>query len=371
VAWLHGASVGESLSILPIVAALIARGWKCVVTTGTVTSAKLLQERLPDGAYHQFAPLDRRSWVNRFLNHWRPGLVVWTESELWPNSLSAISKRGIPIALVNARLSDKAFNGWKRWPGFARSVVNCFSIVLAQSDEDAVRFKSLGAQKVHMIGNLKFASAATDIDDDALNTLRQIIVQRPAWLAASIHPGEDSIVATAHRSLKHAHGKLLTVVVPRHPDRAKLMRKTFEAAGLKSAMRSDGEMPSDQTDIYIADTMGELGLFYRLVDVVFVGKSLAVGGGQNPIEPAQLGCALLFGPYMGNFRDTASELVSVGAALQVNNADELADQVSRLLSEQASRAAMKAAAKAWFASHSASSPDTLALLEPYLNKPSP
>jgi len=367
VVWLHAASMGESLSILPLLQAITTRGWSAVVTTGTVTSAQMLAERLPDKAIHQYVPLDRTAWANNFLQHWKPDLVIWTESELWPNTLAAVAARKIPAALVNARLSDRAFTGWKRWPDFARETVAAFTMVLAQSDADRSRFAALGARDTRVAGNLKLAAPDLPYDSAQLSALTAAIGDRPRWLAASIHPGEDTIAFDVHARLKSKHPGLITLVVPRHDVRGAEMASTATARGLTVVRRSQGLLPEAATDIYLADTMGELGLFYRLNDLVFLGKSLAVGGGQNPAEAAQLGCALLLGPDMSNFRDMTAALITAGAAQTVTDTAALTEAVDRFLTNPHERNRRGAAAKAYMAAQARALEETLSHLTPLLD----
>ena len=362
--WFHAASVGESQSLLPLIHAVASRGWQVLITTGTVTSAALLSERLPPTAIHQFIPLDRTAWVRSFLAHWRPDLVIWTESELWPNTLCELARQNTPAILVNGRLSDRTFRGWQRWPTLAHGCMNVFALVLAQSALDRDRFAALGARDARIVGNLKYAAAPLPADAHIYETLRAQIGARPHWLAASIHPGEDAIVADVHRRLKAAYPDLLTIIVPRHPPKAADM--AAHMSGLNVTLRTAAPTISPQTDIYIADTMGELGLFYRLNDVVFVGKSLAVGGGQNPAEPAQLGCALLWGPDMSNFRDMTAELLAAGAAATVADAPALAQSLRDLLQNPQKRRAMGDAGRSAVARHAAALDDTLRHIAPYL-----
>jgi 3-deoxy-D-manno-octulosonic-acid transferase len=323
--------VGESLTLLPLIARLQESGTEILLTTGTVTSAALMAERLPPGAIHQYMPLDHLPWMRRFLDHWRPDLVVWAESELWPNALGEIRARAIPAVLVNARMSDKAFRGWSRWPGTARAVLAAFGTVLAQSREDARRFRALGGREVHTVGNLKLAADPLPVDLAAVAGVKDAIGQRPVWLAASIHPGEDTLAVDVHRALAGTYADLLTIIVPRHPPKAAAMAATFAAAGLDVVQRSNGAAITPATDVYIADTIGELGLFYRVCDLVVVGKSFAVGGGQNPAEPAKLGCAVICGPDMSNFRDLTAALAAAGALRQVADASALIAAMTELL----------------------------------------
>lgn len=363
-AWFHGASVGEAMSLLPIVEEVRRAGWQVLVTTGTVTSAALLAERLPAGCIHQFVPLDRTAWVRRFIGHWQPDLVLWTESELWPNTLTEIGRLAIPAILLNARLSDKAYRGWKRWPGFAREVLAPFTLVLAQSTLDRDRFQDLGAKDARALGNIKLAAAPLPADDAEVAALRRAIAGRPTWLASSIHPGEEIIAADVHRRLRERLPGLLTLIVPRHAEKGRGMAAAM--TGLRTTLRSETRTIGSETDVYVADTMGELGLFYRLSDVVFMGKSLAVGGGQNPAEPALLGAALVLGPDMSNFRDITGELTGAGAAVHVADGAALAAAVERLLHSADERARMRDAGQRVMARHANAVKETMNALSHYL-----
>jgi 3-deoxy-D-manno-octulosonic-acid transferase len=363
--WCHAASVGESLTVLPLLTALLNEGagtTHILVTTGTVTSARLMAERLPDGAFHRYVPLDHRPWMARFLDHWRPDLILWTESELWTNALAEVAARRIPAALINARLSDKALRGWQHAPGFARTVLSAFQRVLAQSPEDGRRFADLGATDVRITGNLKLAAAPLPVDEAALAAFRHDIANRTVWLAASIHPGEDEIAGRVHAALKPKHPGLLTVIVPRHPPKAEEMAADLARAGLIVARRSAHQPVTAATDIYLADTIGELGLFYRACDVVFMGKSLTVGGGQNPAEPALLGCAVVLGADMSNFRDMTEALCTADAALQVGSAEGLTEAIDHLLADAAARRTFGENARAFLSAHHRALEDTRANL---------
>lgn len=346
--WIHGASVGEALSILPLIERIRATyaGWTVLVTTGTVTSAKLMAERLPAGVIHQYVPVDRVSYVRRFLEHWKPHLGLWMESEFWPNLVVETRASAVPMVVVNGRMSERSFAGWQKNRAMIWQLLRAFQRVLAQSDIDAERFSALGAKAVTMPGNLKFACAPLPVDADALTDAQTWIGERPHWLAASTHAGEEAIAGRAHLRLRDKIPGLLSIVVPRHPHRGEAVAEELSAMGLTVARRSLDEPVSAATDVYIADTMGEMGLFYRLCNVVFIGKTLSGGGGQNPIEPAQLDCALIFGPDMSNFAAVAETLMSAGAAVQVADADALSIQVERLLRDDASVGTMVQAASA-------------------------
>ncbi len=336
VVWLHAASVGESVSMLPVVERLLGRPDTTVlVTTGTVTSAEVMAARLPDGAIHQYVPVDRLPWVRRFLDHWRPDLALWAESEFWPNLLIEAADRGVPLILLNGRVSDRSFARWRRHPGFIRRLLAGFVLCLAQTPTDAQRLQSLGAGKVACRGNLKFAAPPLPVDQAALNELSARLDDRPRWLAASTHAGEEEAVARVHQELARRHPGLLTVIVPRHANRGQAIAAELASLGLAVARRSAGQSVGPETDLLLADTMGELGLFYRLAPIVFMGKSLVGQGGQNPLEPARLGGAVLFGRHMENFADIAARMVRDGAAEWIDNEAGLAVAVSRLLGEPA------------------------------------
>jgi 3-deoxy-D-manno-octulosonic-acid transferase len=345
--WIHAASVGESLSMLPLVERLCARNAKVLLTTGTVTSARLMEERLPQGAFHQYVPVDRMAYVRSFLDHWRPDLALWAESEFWPNMLTETHHRGIPLVLVQGRVSPRSFKGWKRVPGFIRRILSCFTLCLGQTEGDVQRLKILGSRDSRCLGNLKYAAPPLPADPVALERLRQAVAGRPLWLAASTHPGEEVLIAEAHLALEPRFPGLLTVIAPRHPQRGPEIAQALAGLGLSVSLRSQGALPQGETQVYLADTMGELGLFYRLCPMVFMGKSLAVGGGQNPFEPARIGAAILFGPAMENFPDMAPSMVAAGAALQVADGAGLTQGLGALLADPARAARMAAAAAAW------------------------
>jgi 3-deoxy-D-manno-octulosonic-acid transferase len=367
--WAHAASVGESLALLPLIAR--ARSLRpdahVLVTTGTVTSARLLADRLPAGAFHQYVPVDRRPYVRRFLDHWRPDLVLWSESEFWPNLVSEPAARGIPMVLVQGRVSDRSLAGWRRSPALIRRLLAGFALCLAQSEDDARRLEALGACRVACRGNLKFATPPLPADDDEFARLAATLTGRPRWLAASTHPGEEKLAARVHQHLKKNYPGLLTLIVPRHPERGPAIAEELRALGLAVVRRSLAETIAPTTDIYLADTLGELGLFYRLAAVAFVGKSLVPLGGQNPLEPARLGCAVVHGPHMTNFADIIRRMTAAGASLEVADEVALAATVDRLLSDEPARARLAVAAQAFAAAEGGALDAAIAELKPYLD----
>ncbi len=278
--WLHASSVGESLSVLGLIDRLLSArpGLALLMTSGTVTSARLLADRLPARAVHQFVPVDRPAAVRRFLDHWRPDLAIWVESELWPNLVRATQARGIATALIQGRMSARSFAKWRRARGLVAPLLKGFDLVLAQTEADAERMRDLGAAPT-VTGTLKYSNPPLPVDETALAELRGAIGARPVWLAASTHPGEEDTVSRAHHALAADNPGLLTIVAPRHPERGVALAHLAKAAGLRVARRGAGEALRGDTQLYLADTMGELGLFYRVADLVFVGGSLVPHGG--------------------------------------------------------------------------------------------
>ncbi len=366
--WLHAASVGEAQSALPLIGRILARlpAAHVMVTSGTVTSARLMDERLPARAFHQFAPVDCPAWVRRFLDHYRPDLALWVESELWPALLAETAARVPAAVLLNGRMSARSFRRWRRFPGAARRLIRAFDPVMAQSATDAERFRRLGARRVETPGNLKRAAAPLPADPAALAAFGQATSDRPVWLAASTHPGEEAALAEAHRAVRRQFGAALLILVPRHPERGPAIADDLRRAGHAVGLRSAGAVPDRATDVYIADTLGELGLFYRAAPVAFVGGSLTPHGGQNLIEPAQLDCAILHGPHIGNFAEIAGVLQAAGASETVAAADALAPAVCRLLANPAECRDRAARAAASVEDCAGILDRTMTLLEPRL-----
>jgi 3-deoxy-D-manno-octulosonic-acid transferase len=344
--WIHAASIGEAVSMLALIDRLTEERptLSVLVTTGTVTSARLLAARLPPGrAFHQYIPVDRMASVRRFLDHWRPDLALWVESELWPNLVTESQAREIPLLLINGRMSQQSFETWRRWPRLIGPVIGAFDLCLAQDMVQAERLRQLGARRALCVGNLKAAAGPLPVSEAELAKLAAQAAGRPLWLAASTHEGEEQVAAAAHRALKARWPDLLGIIVPRHPARASAVAALLREQGLSVARRSLAEPITAATDIYLGDTLGELGLFYRLAGIAFVGGSLVPRGGHNPLEAALLDCAVLHGPDMSNCAGIARDLAAAGAAVTVRDAAELAAAVTRLLADPAERARRAAA----------------------------
>ncbi len=347
--WIHAASVGEALSALPLMQELLARhaDLYILITTGTVSSARILAKQLPARAAHQFVPVDRAAWVRRFLDHWRPGMAVWIESELWPNLILKTAARHIPMALVNGRMSAQSYRRWRLGRGSIKKLLGCFRVILAHDEQSAAFLRDLGAPRAACVGDLKLAADPLGADEAELARLQAAIGNRPVWVAASTHPGEEEIVRQAHVKLREQFPELLSVIAPRHSDRSQEITAKLAIEGMKVVRRSKGELPGPDTDIYLADTMGEMGLIYRLSKIAFTGGSLVPHGGQNPLEPARLGCAILHGPHVGNFTAIYDGMNRAGAARQVNDARELVNAVAPLLRDSGARNTRGLAAKAY------------------------
>jgi 3-deoxy-D-manno-octulosonic-acid transferase len=331
-----------------------------------VTSAAIVARRFPPDIIHQFIPFDAPRYVARFLDHWQPSLALFIESDIWPNLVLAGAARRVPMVLINGRMSPRSFPRWQRAAATIAALLGRFDLCLAQSATDAERFSALGSPNVVTTGNLKLDVQPPPADDAKLEQLMAMTRGRPVVVAASTHHGEEDFLLDAFRALQRLFPELLLVIVPRHPDRGESIACMIAAAGVSVALRSRDELPSGTTAIYVADTMGELGLFYRLAPVVFMGGSLVEHGGQNPIEAVKLGAAILHGPHVANFADVYQTLDVAGGATQVESGDMLARQVARLLNDPAARLNSVSAAEAVVARLGGALERTLTVLEPYL-----
>ena len=366
--WFHAASVGEANAALPVIETIAAERpeLRMLLTTATVTSARLTRTRLPKGVLHQYIPLDNQDFMQRFLQHWHPDLAVLVESEIWPNLVLETKARDIPLVLINGRMSTSSFKRWRRRPGLSRPIFSSFDLVLAQNDGLAERFAQLGVGRAIDVGNLKADAPPPPADLPGRRKLSAALAGRTVWLAASTHPGEDDIIAAAHLKMRAARPDLVTIIVPRHPERGPLIADQLKPTSLSVALRSEGKLPDASTDIYVADTIGELGLFYALSPVAFVGGSLVKRGGQNPVEPIKLGAAVLTGPNFQNFRDSYTALLRAGGCKQVTDAAGLAEAALALLDDVSARRTMTERASHAIAAMSGALPRTLTELEPYL-----
>lgn len=366
VVWAHAASVGETVAISPLVERIAATGIHVVMTTGTVTSAGLVAEQLGPKVIHQYAPLDLQPAVQRFLNHWKPDLAIGCESEIWPATVLALGSRHIPQVLVNGRLSDRSFAAWQKRPALAEAIFENFAHVVAQSDLDGERFRTLGARPVSVTGNLKVDAAPPPADPRALAAIRHQLGGRPVWAAISTHDGEEAIAAEVHQMLKVRHRKLLTIVVPRHPDRTPALEAMFAEKGLKVVKRSSGAPITPDTDIFLGDTIGEMGLYLELTEIAFIGNSLTTKGGHNPLEPAMMGTAVLTGRNVQNFRESFQRLIKNGGARVVKDRNMLAGAINFLFNNPENLRSMINAGASAVKDMRGARERTLIALEPFI-----
>jgi len=364
--WIHGASVGEVLAAAALIERLRALNIRILLTSGTVTSATIVARRFPSDIIHQYVPYDSPRYVGRFLDHWRPSLALFIESDLWPNLILSSAARRLPMVLINGRMSQRSFPRWRRVIGTISALLSKFDICLAQSRADAERFSALGCRNVVTTGNLKLDVPAPPADPAKLERLLSLTAGRPIIVAASTHPGEEEILIETHRVLGGIFPRLLTVIVPRHPDRGASIARMVTEAGINAALRSHEDLPVATTDIYVADTLGELGLFYRLGGAVFMGGSLVEHGGQNPVEAAKLGAPIVHGPHVFNFIDVYDALDAAGGARKADNKDALVRQLGQLLADPTVGEAMVAASARVVEELGGALERTLAALEPYL-----
>ncbi len=335
--WLHGVSVGESLSLLPVVERFVkARpDLTVLVTSSTVTSAQILAQRLPEGVIHQYAPVDAPGVIERFLDHWRPGLAVFVESEIWPNLLLEAKRRGVKLALVSARITEKTVEGWARFPASARALTGAFDLVLPQDAVSAQRLEGMGA-RIDGLVNLKLSGEPLPHDPAAFSRLSAAIGDRPVIVAASTHEGEEVAIV---RALDRLGDRVCLILAPRHPERGPHIAQALQREGYAFAMRSRGQVIGPDTDIYLADTLNEMGLFLRLADVGVMGGSFAPAlglppvGGHNPLEPARLGKPTITGPDASNWAPVTSALAEAGGLVLVQAPWDLPGVIEPLLAD--------------------------------------
>lgn len=363
--WLHAASVGETLALVPLIDRILSLNIHVLLTTGTVTSASLVENRFGSRLIHQYAPLDLKSAVRRFLEHWKPDLALVCESEIWPLRINGLAKRHIPQVMVNAHMSERSFHSWKKRPALAAHIFRQIDAAIGQTDADAEQYHALGVKTVAVSGNLK-ADVAPLENKALLQQYQAAISKRPVWAAISTHEGEELIAAEVHAALKSRLPDLLTIIVPRHPERSAAVVEMLNGKNLNIVQRSHDGVPGPQTDILLGDTIGEMGLFLRLARVAFIGKSLGDQGGHNPLEPALLGSAILTGPHVENFQDTFDAFFAQRAARIVEDATQLAVQVNTLLTHEKLRQDMADAAYRTATDMSGALERTLKVLRPFI-----
>lgn len=364
--WVHAASVGETNAVVPLIKEIARRGITVLLTTGTVTSATIARSRLENLVIHQYVPLDLKPVVERFMEYWQPDLALFAESEIWPVTIMELGRRHIPQILVNARLSDRSFKRWSMVPRLASALFENMSLVIAQSEADALHFQELGALPVLVSGNLKADSDMPPADPLTLARLKAQIGGRNTWAAISTFDGEEKAAAQVHKALK-SRLDLVSIIVPRHPERADEIEQMLVGEGLNVARRSRGDAIVGDTDIYLGDTIGEMSLFLQMTEIAFVGRSLTASGGQNPLEPAMMGCAILSGGHVGNFRESYQTLARNGSARMVRDTEMLAKAVYYLITNESARHAMIDAGLQTVHQMRGALQATMRGLEPYVN----
>ncbi|WP_170478922.1 3-deoxy-D-manno-octulosonic acid transferase [Ruegeria arenilitoris] len=347
--WFHAASVGESLSVLSLITKMGERlpDAEFLITSGTPTSALLIEKRMPPRTRHQYPPLDSADSVRRFLNHWRPDAGIFVESEIWPRLIVESSKRSVALALLNARMSKKSVNGWKKHPQTSSFILAQFRLFLTQNSNTAANLISMGAaaDRVQSGTNLKSFSDPLPVDQASLTDIRRQISDRPVWIASSTHAGEEEYVLDAHKELLKRWPDLLLLLIPRHPERRDEISELIRKLGFSYTLRTAKEAISTDTQVYVADTLGETGTWYALCPIVFLGGSLKEIGGHNPFEPAQAGAAIITGPGFFNFAETFAPLISFGGAVEVKTSLDLSHAVAKWLGDPSALADAQAAAQ--------------------------
>ena len=347
VIWFHAASVGESIALLGLIENIVEERplTNILITTGTTASANLINTRLPKKTIHQYVPLDVGKFVCGFLDHWKPNLAIFTESELWPCLIAKAHAREIPLILINARISRKSFSKWRWVKGLFSSILRKFDIILCQDENTAKFIRKLSKSKIDpkVVGSLKESAPPLPFSEEDRAVISNQIGSRPIWLAASTHEKEELMMAEAHEHARKFSRRLLLIIVPRHPNRGKKICSDLRNLGWQVSLRSDGEEVNNYTEIYIADTFGEMGLWYRISSISFLGGSMTEVGGHNPFEPATLGSAILHGPHVWSAAEAYEELGKVKASLQIKNPEELSQAIVDLLNPDTNASMAKSA----------------------------
>ncbi len=363
--WLHAASVGETLALVPLINYILSWKINILLTTCTVTSSSLVKKQFGNRLIHQYAPLDLDLAVHRFISHWKPDLALICESEIWPLRIKELAKMRIPQILINAHMSERSFKAWQKRHALARHIFKHIDLAIGQNERDVAYYHALGVKSVALSGNLK--ADVLPVEDRALlEHYRSAIGNRPVWAAVSTHEGEEEIAFEVHRILKNYLPDLLTIIVPRHPERLGDLIKKCDNKSLRFIRRSNNAVPDANTDILWGDTIGEMGLFLRLSKVSFIGKSLCGDGGHNPLELALLGSAILTGPHVSNFQEMFEQFLTRDAAYMIQDTKQLAIQVYKLLTNEALRQEMVDKAYEVATGMAGALERTLKVLDPFL-----
>ena len=334
--WIHGSSVGEILSVVPLIEKLEKKKKvdKILITSSTLSSSKVIDKFKFKKTIHQFFPIDSNWLTKKFLNYWRPSVSIFIESEIWPNMLKNIKKKSIPNILLNARITKKAYNRWAMFPKTSKKLFNGFDVCLSQNKETKKYLKNLGADKIKLLGNLKFAESKYKQKYSLDNKFKKMFKSRIIWCAASTHASEEKICALAHKKLKNKYKNLLTIIIPRHIQRTKNIINEIKNLNLNVQSRSDAKKIKKNTDIFIVDSYGETKSFYKICKIVFLGGSMINHGGQNPLEPARFGCKVFHGRYVQNFTEVYRLLKNNNISFKFNNVNQLTNLINRAFKDK-------------------------------------
>ena len=333
--WFHGASVGELKSIIPLIE-ILEKNKKInqiLVTSSTLSSAKIFTKFKLKKTIHQFFPIDSNFFTKKFLSYWKPNLAIFIDSEIWPNMLTNINKKSIPNILLNARITKKSFKRWNYFNSFSKKIFQCFDATFPQNKETVRYLKSLKAKNIKFIGNLKFSENEYQSKSTINLKIKKFLKNKNSWCAASTHNNEEIICAKVHLKLRKKIKNLVTFIIPRHTQRTEEIVSSLNDLNLKIHCHSSKEKIRKDTNIYIVDTYGETNSFFKACSTVFLGGSLIKHGGQNPIEAARNGCKIIYGPHIQNFKEVYELLDKNKVSNKVNNVEQLTQKVGILINK--------------------------------------
>ena len=333
--WINASSIGESLSTISLIK-YIKKNFPehlILMTTGTITSERVISKRAQKLLIHQFAPLDLGISVEKFLKHWKPDIAIFVESEIWPNLLNSTTNKSIKFILLNARISEKSFTKWKKVHLISSSIFKKINLCFAQDDESKLRFKELGVKSIFTYGNLKFSSDKLPVNVNEYEVFKKFLINKKVVTLSSSHPNEELMIIKIIKEIRKKISDIFLIIVPRHINRSNMIERLLIKEQLNFKIRSKSQQIDKQTNYYLADTYGELGLFYKLSSIVLIGGSFVKKGGQNPIEPSNFNCSVIFGPYMSNFQPTVNLFVKNKAAIQIKNLNELEKNILKILGD--------------------------------------
>jgi len=333
--WFHGASVGEILSVIPLIEKLEKNKQikQILITSNTLSSSKILSRLKLKKTIHQFLPIDTDYNTNKFLSYWDPSIAIFIDSEIWPNMITNIKKKNISLMLINARITKKSFTKWNFFPSSAKKLFQNFDMCLSSSLESKNYLKLLGAKKISYIGNLKFTQSEKTADELSSN-IKKFFLTRKIWCASSTHELEEKICANIHKKLKIKYKNLLTVIIPRHIHRTKKIIKEIKELNLKIHLHDSRKKIDEETDIYLVNSFGQTQSFFKACKTVFLGGSIIEHGGQNPLEAAKYGCQILHGPNVWNFKEIYNLLEVHGVSNKITTTKQLSLKVEQIFNSK-------------------------------------